>query len=244
MPTFSSIEGSRVQILHRNEEHLWGQYSPLQLTVTTKNVNHPLGDTKLHSRFQLNMIIYIVLELFCLQVRLPMTAIAREIPLCISPRYTGDTKTKHFTFGKVIAVPCVVKKSKCHLHAECVTLNLEILWLSRVVKSNGPRIEPWGTPHGSGKASERSLSVSIFCFLETRYDSTQPSTTPFSPYQPFRQDKMILWSIVSTAVDRSRITNPTALGANYTSQSPFVSESVSASEYSAGGKVPHWFARQ
>ena len=51
------------------------------------------------------------------------------------------------------------------------------------VKSNGPKTEPWGTPHRVGSISEKQFSILMTCRLSVRYEEKQRNTLPDMQYQ-------------------------------------------------------------
>ena len=95
-----------------------------------------------------------------------------------------------------------------------VTLKLEMILLRGVVwrvKRRGPRTEPWGTPYGSEKASEKLLPNLTFCLQFERLDLIHFNTMPSTPNQSLSELKRMSWSIVSNADERSSNVSVTAL---------------------------------
>ena len=86
-----------------------------------------------------------------------------------------------------------------------MTLKLEMILLRGVVqrvKRRGPTTEPWGTPYGSEKASEKLLPSLTFYLRFERYDLIHLNTVPSSPNQSLGELKRMPWSIVLNAAER------------------------------------------
>jgi hypothetical protein len=65
--------------------------------------------------------------------------------------------------------------------------------------SNGPKIEPWGTPHLINCSDETDLFIWHFWRWFERYDfSKLTANCPFTPYHSYFLSRM-LWSTVSNA---------------------------------------------
>ena len=63
-------------------------------------------------------------------------------------------------------------------------LNLfEHFWISVTYskKSNGPRIDPWGTPHPTTALSEIQWPTCVVCVRFLRYEEIQSLTNPWKP---------------------------------------------------------------
>ena len=49
-------------------------------------------------------------------------------------------------------------------------------------KNNGPKTEPWGTPHVSFLMSDLVLSILVYCDRSLRYDFIKFNAGPLIPY--------------------------------------------------------------
>ena len=79
------------------------------------------------------------------------------------------------------------------------------------LKSRGPRMDPWGTPHVSGVEDEDQLPIVTEKLLSSRYELSQFKTVPDSPTQCSSQWRRMAWSTVSNAALRSSKTSTDAL---------------------------------
>jgi len=72
-----------------------------------------------------------------------------------------------------------------------------------MIKSSGPRTEPWGTPQEEACQEDRSVSHSTRKQQDDIYDLNQLRTEPSIPNQDERRVIKMSWSIVSKAAERS-----------------------------------------
>ena len=72
-----------------------------------------------------------------------------------------------------------------------------------MVKSSGPRTEPWGTPQEDVYQEDRSVSHLTRKQQDDRYDLNQLRTEPWIPDQDERRVIKMSWSVVSKAAERS-----------------------------------------
>ncbi len=76
-------------------------------------------------------------------------------------------------------------------------------------KSEGDKIEPWGSPDVSGAAEEVQLPILTEKYLSDKKDLNQLRTEPFIPKWDCNLDKTNVWLTVSKAADKSRRTRIT-----------------------------------
>ena len=72
-----------------------------------------------------------------------------------------------------------------------------------MMKSSGPRTEPWGTPQEAVYQEDKSVSHLTRKQLDDRYDLNQLRTEPWIANQDERRVMKMSWSIVSKAAERS-----------------------------------------
>jgi len=72
-----------------------------------------------------------------------------------------------------------------------------------MMKSNGPKTEPWGTPQREVCEEDRLPAQLTRNERDDRYDLNQSRTVPWIPNQEDRRERRILWSMVSKAAERS-----------------------------------------
>jgi len=72
-----------------------------------------------------------------------------------------------------------------------------------MMKSTGPRTEPWGTPHEDVCQEDSSVTHLTRKQLDDRYDLNQLRTEPWIPNEDERWVIKMSWSIVSKAAERS-----------------------------------------
>ena len=73
-----------------------------------------------------------------------------------------------------------------------------------MMKSNGPRTEPWGTPQEEVCQEDRSVSHFTRKKRDDRYDLNQLRTEPWIPNQDERRVIKMSWSIYIYSVESSR----------------------------------------
>lgn len=71
------------------------------------------------------------------------------------------------------------------------------------LKSNGPKMYPWGTPQRRETDKERNWPTDTIKDRDLRYDSNQWSAVPLMLTHWWRCDKRILWSTISKAALKS-----------------------------------------
>ena len=79
------------------------------------------------------------------------------------------------------------------------------------VKSNGPKTEPWGTPHEVGGISEKQFPILMACRLSARYEENQCNGVPDMQYQVDEHLMRMSWSMVSNVADRSSMVSVVTL---------------------------------
>ncbi len=75
------------------------------------------------------------------------------------------------------------------------------------VNSNGPIMDPCGTPNGTDVGDELSLPIRTSCFLSAKYDLSQSSAAPVTPNLCLSLLNRMSWSIVSNAAVKSSSTS-------------------------------------